>query len=431
MRRALCLALGFLFTPLAAEDFSRHCAPPPKDASLAQGRYEGSFEVGMTFIQNLGGGPIKQTIKGTGKFNISIKRVSGRDASSAEGELSTSTDMNWSAGGGTADQHLKGSGSLALKDAVRSQSFTLTSAHTTSGQITVSAMGHSASQGQSLSDQVELEFVADSADCNQAQGVLRSSSLDAMEESMKQAGYQVERLPWTWRMARVEDASDKFKALKDELKQKAGGDTREAEASRLAKIADRIKQEEPADLQECLFDIWMDHVRDQYATWLQEDASRLSSYNGDWGGLQQLMTKALASDRSLALLGMDTCLESIHQQFWNAMSGALSRYLERMAKGKAPMAHLLEVLRSAELLGAVSPELREQVWTAIQQEARQKADDTYKAFLEQVKQARARGVQNEALLQDPAVAEAHRLAILAEGAANMLGVDVHRAEQWS
>jgi hypothetical protein len=248
-----------------------------------------------------------------------------------------------------------------------------------------------------------------------------------MISSMEGAGYKVERPTWTWEMTREKEDGDPIQKFKEELEKKAPQGivrTREAEARRLGKLAERIRNDEPESIRECLWSLWVAHVIGQYEAWAVEDTKSLTGYKGDWSGLQERITRALDTDRALCLMGRDTCASGTHEQLWTAIQGALSAYLTRMAEGSASQAHLLDVLKSAQLLGAVSPALEAQTWTAIQAQAKELADLTYASFQAAVQGARS---AKRDPATDSAVQGASRRAIDAERAANLVGVDTHQS----
>jgi len=199
--------------------------------------------------------------------------------------------------------------------------------------------------------------------------------------------------------------------------------TREAESIRLGKLADRIKKDEPESLRECLWLLWVDHATAQYQAWAEADGKSLQGYRGDWGGLRERIARALETLRSLSLLGQDECSAGLQEKVWMAMQDALGSYLDRMAKGQAPMNHLLQVLKEAQMLGSVSPAIEARVEGAIQAQAKKQADLTFKLFQGAVQAAK--GAKGD-LSKDPAVLQALRTALNAEKAANMLGVEIRQ-----
>jgi len=238
-------------------------------------------------------------------------------------------------------------------------------------------------------------------------------------------------------MRRVDSLDDPRKKLEEELNRVLGTNvvppqeqeaarlvvrTQERVAARLAGIADRIRQED-RKLWECLYEIWLAHVVPQESKWVAEETSHLDGYKGDYTGLKDHIRNAISADRALALLGRDTCSSKQHQDLFNAIEKALGFYLGRMAKGQAPLVHLLDVLRESELLGEVAPHLSERVWASVQAQARTQADVTFKVYRDAVAAARSRGV---AIDKDLAVAAAFQMALLAEKSANLVGVEVDR-----
>jgi hypothetical protein len=144
-------------------------------------------------------------------------------------------------------------------------------------------------------------------------------------------------------------------------------------------------------------------------------------YNANsWAGLERLVRQAIDSDRALSLMGLDSCTETEHNRLWEQIRVRMSDYLDKMASAQAPIVDLLRVLNSAELMGNVSPALREKTFEALRRLARQKADVTWAALVAEYTRA---GRQADA----PAVVEARRLALAAEKAAQVVGVDLERA----
>jgi hypothetical protein len=250
-----------------------------------------------------------------------------------------------------------------------------------------------------------------------------------MANMMRKAGYEVEEaVPFKWQMTRSGDAQDRINRLQDELQQKAPKGiirTREAEGARLAKIADRIKSEEPEDLHDCLLPIWSAHAESVAQQWVQQDTASLQKFAGtDWPMLKSLIVQALEADRALCMLGMDSCNESAHSRLWSAIGKALSGYLKKMAEGGAPAVRILDVAKRADALGVVSPGLMDAAWAAVRRDAQLEADIAFDLFL---KAYNASGKK----LGDPSVRAALLRALSAEKAADMVGVEIDRARQYA
>lgn len=411
-----------------AQDFSVNCKGPGESSTqIMDGKYKGTWKISATFRQTVGGAELSQTITGDGEFTLKVDHSGSAGGSSLQGKMTTKTQASWNPIGATADQNLAGQADLALDGDIKASEFRTKSSHATSGSVHVTAMGKSASQSQSFSDTVDLVFLADQGTCDGASGRVTSESLQGMITSMESAGYTVERPSWLWVMTREKEDDDPIKKFQDELEKKAPQGivrTREVEARRLGKLAGRIRNDEPESIRECLWSLWVAHVIGQYEAWAGEDTKSLTGYKGDWSGLQERITRALDTDRALCLMGRDTCASGTHEQLWTAIQGALSAYLTRMAEGSASQAHLLDVLKSAQLLGAVSPALEAQTWAAIQAQATEMANLTYANFQAAVQSTRS--AQRDPAT-DSAVQGAAQHAITAERAANQAGVEIHQS----
>lgn len=401
-----------------ALNYSRHCRQSePGDIRLVEGTYEGTWEEALAISQTIEGMPIRQIFSANGTFKLKIDNTS-QNGSSIQGEMLTATKMDTFMAG----QRLAGRGSLTLEGPVGIKDFSAKVNHTTSGNVY--SPGYS--QSQSFTDVVVIRFTADQADCHCASGKVRSQALQDIAKMSAAEGFTLEWLPAKWQMTRVDDPTDKIAKLKEELNRKPPAgiiQRREAEGTRLGKIADGI-QKEPRELQDCLYAIWLKHVKKVFQEWVVQDTAELKSYNGDYQGLQSLGRQALEADRALCMTGLDTCSEKTHEELWNALGGALSRYLTRMVNGQAPIAHLLEALKQGEILGAISPQLRERCWSEIQRQARQEADTAWSKY-KNVYQVAPGDEADKA--KNTAVIEAIDKALTAEKAACMCDVNLDRA----
>ncbi len=424
----LLMTAFFLAGPPAglaeADDYSRHCRQDGGEVMLVEGTYNGTWEEALSITQSVEGMTINQVFTASGEFRLTIDKTPdgqapGRDGSSIQGEMKTHTRMS----APMAGQRLAGRGALALDGAVGADSFSAKVNHTTAGNL-YSAGGYN--QKQSFSDVVTIRFQVDQADCNGASGKVRSDALTGIARMSEAAGYTLEWLPSKWQMQRVEGASDAIARLKEELNRPPAPGivrTRDVEGRRLGQIADRIRQE-PDDLQDCLFSIWLSHVEQQFQSWAAEDTASLNSFNGNYYVLTSLCGRALEADRALCLVGRDACSEAIHQELWAALQGAVSRYLKRMADGDAPMGHLLEVMRQGQLLGAISPQLNEQCWAAVREQAKQQADVTWENY--RTAYGAAPGGPGDKA-RNQAVTAALGRALEAETAANYCDLELDRA----
>lgn len=416
MKTLLFAALALL--PLGADDYSRFCKRPGEGEYLRPGTYEGTWEVRYAAVLPMGP---RQTLSAQGTFRLTVGKEGG---SRLTGSMTRSTRMQAALPGGQASQRLEGTGTLSLEGEPSGNTFVATARHSASGEIRVDHAIHSTSQGQTDSGSDRMEFTATSGDCNSAAGTLKVPTLEEVLESMRAQGCSVTTEAALWRMKRVEDASDRLQRFKQELAAQAPAGihrTREAEAQRWAKLLDAALQREPEDLHACLHDLWLERVGRVHARWVGEDTARLNGWTGagDWPTLQDHLRRAIETSRGLCLLGLDTCLAEAHQGLWAAIHGALARHLQRMADGQAPIVDILSVARSAELLGAVSPGLRDQYAAAILAQAIQLADAAWAEFQAALK-ALPKG------MMDPRINPSLHRAVRTEKAANLLGANLSR-----
>jgi hypothetical protein len=299
--------------------------------------------------------------------------------------------------------------------------------HSTRGQIKVQGPGGGSSRSQSLNGTVKFFFRAEQGDCAGASGELQSETLDAMEKQMRGAGFSVAREGFKWSMTRMDDVSDPIRQLKDELAKKGpGGDgaaaARTAEADRLAKIADRFKAETP-DLVDCLMPFWRDHATKVYWGWVDQDVGSLRAYQGDFSGLNALALQGMVATRAIVTLGVDSCATAAQERLWAALEAAYEGCLLRMIKAKAPAVRLAEVIERSELLGVVSPALRERCIAALWKAALTEAKATYEALLAAFAAANQQ-------FQAPTVQAALLTAMAAEQMALMMDINRNQVAVW-
>jgi hypothetical protein len=222
--------------------------------------------------------------------------------------------------------------------------------------------GHKSFLGSAGGD-LNLKFMIEQATCDIASGTFASPELLQTAAALRDKGFQVPTFTGRWQVSSGTDASKKQQELIKQLNKPSPPGIyrrREAEAVRLGKLADDIKLEEPA-VRDCLLKIWLQHVRKRLNKEALEDLNKINGYKGDPAGLDDLMQRALATCRMLALIGLDECEEELYKLIWEAISGKLGDMLERMVKRGAPLHDILKVLRNAELLGEIAPALEKQV----------------------------------------------------------------------
>jgi hypothetical protein len=407
-----------LALPLGAEDYSRFCERPGEGEFLRPGSYEGTWEVRYAAVLPMGP---RQTLTATGTFRL---KIGTQGQSELTGTMERSTRMQANMPGARATQRLQGSGTLSLDGQPFGNIFMVEARHSASGEIRAVHPMHTSVQKQSDSGTDRMEFTATSGDCNGASGTVKVSTLEEVLNSMRAGGASVTAEAERWEMKRMEDVSDQLQRFKQELEQSAPAGihwTREAEAQRWYKLLDTAMQREPEDLHACLHDLWLERVGSVHAEWVAEDTAKLNAWTGagDWPTLQDHVTRAIGTSRGLCLLGLDTCLADSHRRLWEAINTALSKHLQRMAEGQAPLVDILAVARRAELLGAVSPALRDQYTAAVLAQAIQFADAAWSEYQTALKAAKGDRM-------DPSVKPSLYRAIQTERIANLLGAELSR-----
>jgi hypothetical protein len=360
--------------------YSRHCPVDKEAGKLAAASYKGSFSA-MFFAEG-----------GAAQGNMSLMmRVHGPlELEPLGGKVDgVKGNVDYFLGGaGMAAPvmllglNFSGEGELARDGASSEDRFDAMAYLSIKGGASARAPNGQAKRSGAAGGAIHLNFVIDQSTCDVASGRFTSPEILKSADALSAKGFTVSKYHGTWQVSSGGDSAKKQQKLLEELSKtppKGIVRTREAEARRLGKIADDIKREQP-EVRDCLIRIWLQHVRKLNASWIQEDAAKIKAYKGDAAGLDELICRGLEADRSLAQVGMDQCEEALHEKLWDAIAGKLSDVLARMAKQQAPLRDILQVLRNAELLGAVSPALEEQVAAAIVDQAKKLADAYFAAL---------------------------------------------------
>lgn len=369
------LVLGFLLSSLtaAAQNYSRHCKAS-EEVFIPDGTYKGTFEGAMTSHFSQEGFTIDHNLNIQGPFTLTVNRDT---ASTLTGEMAMAFRMT----GGGEDVSLNAPFDEKRPMKLRSMGldwFAANADASYAGTMTATTPDFSMQTPFAGSSQAVLDFHAEHADCQNADGRLRIELVEQAVDTLRAQGAKVTMVPFKWRMTRTEDVSERVRRLREELNQSPPAGlvrTRDAEATRLGEIGDRVMNDG------CLRTVWDGHVVQVYQRWAMDDTARLRSYNGDLPGFNGYLHQALSTDRALSRLGLDTCSQQVHERLWDAIEGALSRMLHRMAKTAAPPVDVLRELRDAELLGAVSPGLREECMGAIKKQAAGWAEVEYQDYL--------------------------------------------------
>lgn len=439
---ATCRVAVFGLTAICATGapyYSRHCDSDnsPTENKIINGPYRGTWEYSVTFTQLIEGQRITQTVRAAGEFTLEVNRGESpaTDPASAgsspvvfEGTANTSTTMS----GMATTQSLTGSARLKLVEATDAM-IVVRGKHQIAGQIRTL---RSPPRQQAFSDEIEIGLFLERAECLGAYGHVLCAPLQDMTDSMRKAGYTVLPGANRWSITRTDDAGKRLEQLREELRTKPAPAgivrTRTTESNRLGRIADRIREQEPPGIRECMLELWLEHIRAMVEAWSVEDAARLgaSPCNEPWPVLSDLIREAVATCRSLELLGVDECNQHIHETLWRAIQRVLMRRLELEVEGDTPLESLHTVLYHNEVAGSVSPALEAEARAELLKRAAHWAHLTFTNFMTVLKAARASGMTEEEALKDKIVGAACRRADRAAAIAILEGVESPEMRQW-
>lgn len=368
----------------AAQDYSMAC-PSTNASKLADDTYKGEFEARVTATGKL---ISRIELREWGTFTMvresgGIKSLTGKVYFSmntfTSHFLNPSATMN-------AEGTLESGGPSADDDR-----FDLGGELT--GAASFGTSDRSYSGGGSTKD--VLSFTVTGAGCDSADGKLSSVALSAARARLLGLGqYEVTDVSSYWSANTETREGEASKKLKEDLDRVMGGEspspslvrTRGTMANSAAKIAnDLVHKYEHWPLIECLLQKYRDYVARHFKAWVQDDTTALQQLRTTLGAsnkaqgsgidpgagnqqfqkLEELLRRAIEADRSLALFGVDSCYVDVHEALWTEVNASLDAMLTWRVKSGATPQDLLRTLRQAELLGEISPPLRERVYAAI------------------------------------------------------------------
>lgn len=236
------------------------------------------------------------------------------------------------------------------------------------GELAFSGMvDHSAAAASSGSEQLTLRI--DEASCQQVAGEATSQLMDDSAARFRAAGLGAEREPMTWSVG--EAASPEVQAIRDELAAAeqlgTSGPDRRSATSRLAKALDRIKALPEAE-QTCLWHAWRQTVSNVLQRRIDADIAVVSSIeptSADMGPLRGAIASLLDSERQYQLLGLDACSAGDRRPAFDAIAGAISRFLDRAIED-GRVVDVIRLMRDFQLFGDVSPALAAEADAAIE-----------------------------------------------------------------
>lgn len=388
---ALVLAAGGL-APSSAGTYSENC-PKTTDSKLSDDTYNGTFEVRVTAT-----GEMLSRIELAMNGTFEMRRESGSIAS-ITGKLTFSLQTYSShflnptlSNEAYGDLERKGQTALADQFQLGAQ---------LKGSASISTKDSSMNLGSGIVEDL-LEFTIVSADCDAAEGTVKSRALEQARARLAGLGqYQVSEMSGYWSATTGTKLGEEQKKLKEDLDRvmNAGGSsgalvrTRGTMANNAAHIAERLRSKYAGSpMLGCLLEQYRDHVARFFRAWVQEDIAALKVKTATLAGtaagggaqqmssLNELLIKALESDRALALFGVDSCYADLHEQLWSQVDASLESMLTYLVNSNAPAADLFRVLRMAELLGDITPALRERVYTAVRARAVALFEELRKGF---------------------------------------------------
>ncbi|HEY6036785.1 MAG TPA: hypothetical protein VIV58_21050, partial [Kofleriaceae bacterium] len=367
----LALAAAAIAPSSAETPYSENC-PKTIASKLSDDTYNGTFEVRVTAT-----GELLNRIELAMNGSFEMRRESG-DIASLTGKVAFSL-QSFSSHFLNPSLSSEAFGELERKgQTVADDRFQL------GGRLNGAAMGGTDDStidlGGGAAEDV-FEFTIASANCDAAEGTVKSRALEAARVKLAALGqYQVSELSGYWSATTGTKLGEEQRKLKEDLDRVmgAGGSsgalvrTRGTMANSAAHIADQLRNKYGSTpMLGCLLEQYRDHVARYFRTWVQDDIAALKTLTATLaattaagGGsagtkqtnqLNELVVKALESDRALALFGVDSCYADVHAQLWSQVDASLEAMLTSLVNNKAPAADLFRVLRMAELLGDITP----------------------------------------------------------------------------
>ena len=379
MHRLLILLMLFPAIAAAQGHYSRHCSQPEARTTLTPGKWKVDFDITMDAQGAQQNFNLALQMKLKGQLTIGV--AEDETLESATGHI----DYTFGGSGSPMPLATGGSDMKGSTDDIflggfpprKSSSIPIKANLSIGGKLyTVTPAGRQESSKSGGGD-LDIQLNLSSADCDSSRGVALATKVEEAAKSLAGAGYKISGPSGSW-TGRNEEYSKKISELKERMVKASDGDQKSL-GKRLAEIVDDIKKQSEA-LAHCLYPVWFEYTTKIRGQWANKDAADLNSYSGDWPGLSPLIKTAVQDDTALALLGLDECSRSYHKTLFTAMEKAHTALLKRMITTKAKPEDIISVLKSAELLGVVGPELRDRTMEAIKNAAGKEVSDRLAAF---------------------------------------------------
>jgi hypothetical protein len=388
-RTRLALAVGLLVCGSAAlaqssGNYSANCGKPDVPSFLGPGTWNGTFEIRHEARLEKGEVNLPLVIEVGGKIRVTAGESGAfQDAS---GELGSSFGgTGTGASGSTVGTYDQGTAPLSYdKESSRSPDILIfkgfaSGAHRTRGDAPGPVFeGESGYARKSIN--LTLRF--ESFSCDLAIGSVTSPEIDDSLANLEGGGYVVTRGKSSFRLKNETEVSKEVAKLRKELgkvtpsSKGSTGDSRarEEEGKRLEKIKDRIR-DGPPELIPCLTSEWLEHVEKLVTGYVQEDVNALDAWDPAGAGTDQrntlvdLSKRGLATTRLICQIKREGCSADLLSALLKSMEAAHVRLLRVMIRDRSPPQDILNVLRGADLVGGISPALRDEAIAAVIAEA--------------------------------------------------------------
>ncbi|HEY3352252.1 MAG TPA: hypothetical protein VGQ83_03320 [Polyangia bacterium] len=271
--------------------------------------------------------------------------------------------------------------------------------------------------GSSGSGKIELWFDIVDADCGQVRGNLHGNIFDDTTAGLTASGYVAGMRSSSWEIQDGPIPDQTQREFRTRVDAAVSSGDRLRAKQQVDKLAEEIKKEHGNDrLGRCLHKIWLEGVDRMFTRWLEEDLPSVRAYRGDVEGLRPLVRRILEADTMMVKLGVDTCNRNLHFQVWRAVGAAYKRVLKH-AYDTGALQDILSLSKNAQIVGAVSPELGDEVLQTLKEIAQEHIEDVLRNL------RRLRNAGFTAGECHPDLTEAVNQALFAAKQAELVGAD--------
>ncbi len=231
---------------------------------------------------------------------------------------------------------------------------------------------------------VELIFTLEEAMCTNASGSFTCAFLDENINALTSQGFAAESAHASWHTTSGTLLAELLKLRGEiwQLRDKALGTDpkkRKSSVNQLGKLATKIGQLPDNRDRDCMMRIWYyDGVYPVISAWLEKELEYLRAFAGRYTQAEPHIREAMKIAKDFAGLRVDACSESKQRETFEAIQQALTKSFDWIIEHGAAPQDILRLEKSVDLLGQVSPALREKVWRALRVMAEKKCETIYK-----------------------------------------------------